>query len=181
MKLARAMRPQPTSRHCLDLDDLDAEGRVAVLEAVATYDGFGTTEFGWVQSRVRHRMLDAMRRLDVRSRSELAHIADLRKNGGDTSGLVSARHVAFARDESDFLPQDGGQEEAASTKEVTEIVFAVISSLRGKEREVADAVLLNGEPLTDVALRLRVSVSRISQLYRSVCDAIRFRVDGATR
>lgn len=180
-KIARSMRPQQSSGHCLDVDDLIAEGRVAVLEAVATYDGFGATEFGWVQKRVRHRMLDAIRRLDVRSRGELRHIANLRQNGGDAFGLVSARHVSFARDESDYLPQDGGQEEAASTKEVTEIAFAVISAMRGKEREVADAVLLNGESLTDVALRLRVTVSRISQIYKAVCDAIREQVEGDTR
>lgn len=181
MKLARSMRPQQSSGHCLDTDDLIAEGRVAVLEAVATYAGFGTNEFGWVQKRVRHRMLDAIRRLDVRSRSELREVAELRRTGADLCDLVSARHVAFARDESDFLPRDGGQEDAASTKEVTEIVFACINSLHGKDRVVADAVILNGEPMSEVAARLGVSVSRVSQIYASVCETIRYRVDGDTR
>jgi len=181
MKLARGMRPQQSSGHCLDTDDLVAEGRVAVLEAVATYDGFGTNEFGWVQKRVRHRMLDAIRRLDVRSRSELREVAALRRDGGDAFGLVSARHVAFARDESDFLPRDGGQEDAAAAKEVKEIVFAVIGSLHGKERVVADAVILGGDSMSDVAARLGVTVSRVSQIYASVCETIRYRVDGDTR
>lgn len=181
MKLARAMRPNQSTGHCLDIDDLVAEGRIGVLEAVATYDGFGTSEFGWVMRRVRHRMLDAIRRLDVRSRSELREIAERHASGSDVSDLLSARHVAFARDETDFLPRDGGQEDAASAKEVQGVVFAAIDALCGKERVVADALLLHGDTAANVAKRLGVSVARVSQLYQKVCEAIRLRVENETR
>lgn len=180
-KLAHAMHPNQSSGHCLDVDDLIAEGRVGVLEAVATYSGYGVSEFGWVMHRVQRRMLDAIRRLDVRSRSELKEIANRRLNGVDVSDLLSARHVAFARDEADFLPRDGGQDDAASAKEVQEIVFAVIDSFTGKQRAVAEALLLHGDTAANVAERLGVSVARVSQLYQSACEAIRLRVERETR
>jgi RNA polymerase sigma factor (sigma-70 family) len=181
MKLARTMRPQQSSGNCLDVDDLVAEGRIGVLEAVATYDGFGTNEFGWVMRRVRHRMLDAIRRLDVRSRSELKEIAGRKISGSDVSDLLSARHVAFARDEADFLPRDGGQEDEAAAREVQEIIFAAISALDGKARVVADEVLLRDEPMAEVAELLGVSVARVSQIYQAVCEAIRSRIEEETR
>lgn len=181
MKIAQAMRPQQSSGHCLDVDDLVAEGRVGVLEAIATYDGFGTSEFGWVASRVRHRMLDAIRRLDIRSRRELCEVAELRRLDSDTHSLMTMRHVTFARDESDFLPRDGGQEDAAFASEMKEIVISVVNGLLGKERLVADAVLLRGEPMSDVAEQLGVTVARVSQIFQSVCETIRYQVDDETR
>lgn len=174
------MRQQQSSGHCLDVDDLVAEGRVAVLEAVATYDGYGTNEFGWVLRRVRHRMLDAIRRLDMRSRRELREVAARRLSGVVSSDLLAARHIAFARDESDFMPRDGNQEEDAAAKEVAAIVLDTISDMTGKERIVADALVLHGESMAEVAERLSVTVARVSQIFQSVRDTLRYHIESST-
>src|SRR5688572_18013773 len=69
--LARRLAPIASLGQALDEEDLCAEGRIAVLEALATYEGFGIEERTWVRTRVRQRMIDAIRRLDVRSRDEM--------------------------------------------------------------------------------------------------------------
>jgi len=172
-KVARSMRPRQSSGHCLDIDDLLAEGRVAVLEAIATYDGISVAESAWVRTRVFQRMTDAIRRLDVRSRSEIRASASDAKLGVP----VLIRLVISTKDEEDFMPRDGGQEEEASRREIAELAFAVINTLRGKERAVADAVIVRGESMADVALALGVTAARVSQIYKVVCEAIRDRID----
>ncbi|MFM2418238.1 MAG: hypothetical protein RL385_2961, partial [Pseudomonadota bacterium] len=69
--LARRLLPVARFGHALDEEDLCAEGRVAVLEALRTYAGFGIEERTWVRTRIRQRMIDAIRRLDVRTRDEV--------------------------------------------------------------------------------------------------------------
>src|SRR5689334_6427254 len=69
--LARRLVPIASLGQALDEEDLCAEGRIAVLEALATYEGFGIEERTWVRTRIRQRMIDAIRRLDVRSRDEM--------------------------------------------------------------------------------------------------------------
>src|SRR5687767_7173290 len=69
--VARRLAPAARFGHALDEEDLCAEGRVAVLEALRTYAGFGIEERTWVRTRIRQRMIDAIRRLDVRTRDEV--------------------------------------------------------------------------------------------------------------
>jgi DNA-directed RNA polymerase specialized sigma24 family protein len=73
--VARRLTPAARFGHALDEEDLCAEGRVAVLEALRTYAGFGIEERTWVRTRVRQRMIDAIRRLDVRTRDEVRQSA----------------------------------------------------------------------------------------------------------
>src|SRR5687767_4349870 len=68
---AGPLAPAPPLRHAPGEEDLCAEGRVAVLEALRSYAGFGIEERTWVRTRVRQRMIDAIRRLDVRTRDEV--------------------------------------------------------------------------------------------------------------
>ena len=69
--VARRLAPAARFGQALDQEDLCAEGRIAVLEALRTYQGFGIEERTWVGTRIRQRMIDAIRRLDVRTRDEL--------------------------------------------------------------------------------------------------------------
>lgn len=169
------MHPQAALGHCLDADDLVAEGRVAVLEAVATYEGYGKSEFNWVARRIRYRMLDAIRRLDVRSRTELeAAAAQRAADDPDEEPLASRmRHLAFAKDEFFFDPAHGGQEDEASAREIVALIEAAIEGMSPRDEQVARAVVLEGKTLTDVAEQMGVSVARVSQIYGAVCDAIR--------
>src|SRR5687768_11158070 len=86
--VARRLAPAARFGHALDEEDLRAEGRVAVLEALRTYAGFGIEERTWVRTRVRQRMIDAIRKLDVRTRDEVRKGAErerARNEGGSPS------------------------------------------------------------------------------------------------
>ncbi len=174
-RIASTMYPQAALGHCLDTDDLVAEGRVAVLEAVATYEGYGASEFSWVARRVRFRMLDAIRRLDVRSRTELDAVASQRasQEPEDEPLPVRLRHLAFAKDEFFFDPVGGCQEDEASARELLRLIETAISGMSPRERVVAEAVVLEGKALSEVADSLGVTVQRVSQVYAGICEDIR--------
>ena len=174
-RIASTMYPQAALGHCLDTDDLVAEGRVAVLEAVATYEGYGSSEFTWVARRVRYRMLDAIRRLDVRSRPELEAAASQRTSQApDEDPLpVRLRHLAFAKDEFFFDPVGGGQEDEASAREILGLIEAAIAQMSPRERVVAVSVVLEGQTLSAVSAALGISVARVSQIYTALCEDIR--------
>ena len=95
--MARRLRPLAAMGQALDEDDLVAEGRIAVLEALASYGGYGIEEHTWVRTRVRQRMIDAIRRLDVRSRDEMRLAA--RHAAGELAddGEVERGRVVAAR------------------------------------------------------------------------------------
>lgn len=178
-RIAGSMYPQAALGHCLDTDDLVAEGRVAVLEAVATYEGYGSSEFSWVARRVRYRMLDAIRRLDVRSRTELDAIGAQREAEREELAEpedplpARLRHLAFAKDEFFFSPVGGDQENEAFARELLAIIEAVIREMSPRERLVGESVVLEGKTLSEVAKVLGVSVARVSQMYTGICDDIR--------
>jgi RNA polymerase sigma factor for flagellar operon FliA len=180
-RIAGTMYPQAALGHCLDTDDLVAEGRVAALEAVATYEGYGSSEFSWVARRVRYRMLDAIRRLDVRSRPELEAVAAQRtvQSPDDDPLPVRLRHLAFAKDEFFFDPVGGGQEDEASAREILALIEGAIAQMSPRERVVAVAVVLEGRTLSSVSELLGVSVARVSQIYAALCEDIRAYVSSA--
>ena len=82
--MARRLKPAASVGQALDEDDLCAEGRVAVLEALTSYEGYGIKEQTWVRTRIRQRMIDAVRRLDLRSRDEIR--LAVRHAAGETHG-----------------------------------------------------------------------------------------------
>src|SRR5678815_1742522 len=84
--MARRLRPLARAGQALDHEDLCAEGRIAVLEALRSYQGFGIEERTWVRTRVRQRMIDAVRRVDVRSRDEVR--LAVRHAAGETTNSV---------------------------------------------------------------------------------------------
>lgn len=174
-RIARSMHPQAALGHCLDADDLVAEGRVAVLEAVATYEGYGQTEFNWVARRIRYRMLDAIRRLDVRSRTELEASAVQRAADDPEQEPLACRmrHLAFAKDEFFFDPAHGGQEDEASARELVALIESAISKMSPQAERVGRAIILEGQNLTGVAEQMNVTVARVSQVYSAVCQQIR--------
>ena len=105
---ARRLKPVAALGQALDEDDLCAEGRVAVLEALSTYQGFGIEEHTWVRTRIRQRMIDSIRRLDLRSRDEMRLV--VRHAAGQTDSDEEAqrgREIAARRLVSfDSVPAD---------------------------------------------------------------------------
>ena len=170
-QIAFKMRPRSALGHCLEREDLIAEGRVAVLEAVSTYQEYGVSERSWVARMVRRRMLDAIRRLDVRSRPELERAAAWRALNPNESGSV--RVLTFVSDESELHSHDWNQEDQARAAEVAGMLKQAIERLPSRQREVAESVAFRGEDLSSIAKRLGVTVARVSQVFKAACEQIR--------
>src|SRR5262249_51534064 len=158
-----------------DEEDLHAEGRVAVLEALATYEGYGIQEQTWVRTRIRQRMIDAIRRLDPRSRDEMRLV--VRHAAGQTEGdeadrgrRIAARRVvsraaAGPADEplSATLADDreAPADEAFAATRRTRKLIAALKELPHRQREALEMGLFEGMALKEIGERMGVSESRV--------------------
>lgn len=177
---ARRLRYLASQGGALDEEDLRAEGRVAVLEALARYERYGMSEASWVANRVRQRIIDAIRRVDVRSRSE---IRDMRKYlAGEAEGrqrrrgrAVAARHCISA--DSAIGSQDPLVErlrdsrtpppdEQLELKRQRERLIAAIDGLPRRQRDALTMGLFAGLKLKEIGRRMGVSESRVCQLQK---------------
>lgn len=179
--LARRLRPLAALGQALDEDDLCAEGRVAVLEALSTYEGFGIEERTWVRTRIRQRMIDAIRRLDLRSRDEMRlavrHAAGDLPEGelAERGRLINARRLVSV----DFVPTDGeslGQrleDTHSATAEETlfaharrDGLLAAVAQLPTRQRAAVELALFEGLALREIGDRMGISESRVCQLQK---------------
>jgi RNA polymerase sigma factor for flagellar operon FliA len=179
--LARRLRPLAALGQALDGDDLCAEGRVAVLEALATYEGFGIEERTWVRTRIRQRMIDAIRRLDLRSRDEMRlavrHASGELLDGelAERGRLIHARRLISV----DVVPPDGeslGQRlEDTQSPTAEETLFAharrdgllaAVAELPSRQRSAIELALFEGLALREIGDRMGISESRVCQLQK---------------
>jgi RNA polymerase sigma factor for flagellar operon FliA len=180
--VARRLAPAARFGHALDEEDLCAEGRVAVLEALRTYAGFGIEERTWVRTRVRQRMIDAIRRLDVRTRDEVRQSAqrdrDRARNEGEADASPITREHCVRR----LVSLDslyGDSEPASST--LSEVQYAdelaeqsaqqtrlmgAIAALPPRQREAIELGLFEGLQLREIGDRMGISESRVCQLQK---------------
>ncbi len=179
--IARRLRPAASAGQALDQDDLCAEGRVAVLEALATYEGFGISEKTWVRTRIRQRMIDAIRRLDLRSRDELrlavkhssGELEDRAENerGREVAArrLVSFDHSpAGAEPLSSRLkssPQTPSDSAALGRVQGQRLIEAM-DALPPRQRRAIQLGLLEGLQLREIGNRMGISESRVCQLQK---------------
>ena len=182
--MARRLRPLASVGRALDEEDLHSEGRVAVLEALATYEGYGIQEQTWVRTRIRQRMIDAIRRLDPRSRDEMRLV--VRHAAGQTEGdeadrgrRVSARRVvsmdatgpqdeplsATIADEREM----GADEMVAATTRNRKLLDAM-RALPQRQREALELGLFEGMALKEIGERMGVSESRVCQLQKRAVE-----------
>jgi len=178
--MARRLRPLALAGRGLDVEDLEAEGRIAVLEALSTYAGFGVAEKSWVRMRVRQRMIDAIRRLDPRTRGEMrrlvAHAAGkTSEEDEEACRAIAARRVvsldvqepgreplvAQIADQSTMRPDD-----AAHANRLRAQLHGLIKRLPERARVTLELRLFEGASLSDVGAQLGVSASRACQLQR---------------
>lgn len=179
--LARRLRPLAALGQALDEDDLCAEGRVAVLEALSTYEGFGIEERTWVRTRIRQRMIDAIRRLDLRSRDEMRlavrHAAGEVLEGelAERGRLITARRLVSV----DLAPSDGeslGQrlmdthsptaEETLFAHARRDGLLAAVAQLPPRQRAAVELALFEGLALREIGDRMGISESRVCQLQK---------------
>ena len=178
---ARRLRPVASLGQALDEDDLCAEGRVAVLEALSTYQGFGIEEHTWVRTRVRQRMIDAIRRLDLRSRDEMR--LAVRHAAGQTEGddelergreIAARRLVSFDSSPADAEPlanrlRDSRApmaDDVAHDHYKREQLLAALKVLPPRQRTAIELGLFEGLALREIGDRMGISESRVCQLQK---------------
>lgn len=178
--IARRLRPVASLGQALDEDDLRAEGRIAVLEALSTYQGFGIEEGTWVRTRVRQRMIDAIRRLDLRSRDEMR--LTVRHAAGETDGaeherarrVAARRLVSIDASSNDQEPMIGRVsdpaaphiDEIADAREQHGRLMEAIGALPPRQREAIELGLFDGLALREIGDRMGISESRVCQLQK---------------
>ncbi len=179
--MARRLRPVAALGQALDEDDLRAEGRMAVLEALSTYKGFGIEEKTWVRTRIRQRMIDAIRRMDLRSRDEMR--LAVRHAAGETTDtpeeqrgrLIAARRLISI----DASPSEGGPmvdrmrdsrtrlaDELADERGKSRRLRAAMQLLPERQRQAIEMGLFGGMALREIGEQMGISESRVCQLQK---------------
>ncbi len=166
----RLFRVLQRSTNAAGIDDLCAEGRVAVLEAMSRFQQLNVNEVSWVRTRVHHRMIDMIRRFLLGSRKE----------------LVSAKKEGRAFNRTavpiDYSPDGGPAPEDWLSAEPTPRdyeskllgrVESVMHVLSSSERHVLRGVLFDGTSLTELAGQLGISVGRACQLKKQAARKVR--------
>jgi RNA polymerase sigma factor for flagellar operon FliA len=181
--VAKQLKPSAARGQALDEQDLRAEGRVAVLEALDTYRGYGISERTWVRTRVRQRMIDAIRRLDIRSRDELRTLIRGRNQASDDPDQatsekeeeIAARRLVFvdtASSESDRLGRRMCNsiaplpDELAERRTRGERLLRALRELSPRQRTAVELGLVQGLNLREIGERMGVSEARVCQLQK---------------
>jgi len=194
--MARRLRPLAALGQALDEDDLRAEGRLAVLEALSTYQGYGIEPKTWVRTRIRQRMIDAVRRMDLRSRDEMR--LAVRHAAGETTDtpeenrgrMVAARRLVSIdartadtgpmvdrmRDRRTRLADELTYERARSRQ-----LRAAIDALPERQRQAIEMGLFNGMALREIGACMGISESRVCQLQKRAVQHLHEAVAVAER
>jgi len=187
-----ALRFRAAIRRCtaLDQDDLCAEGRLAVLEALDTYGGCGVSENTWVHKRVQQRMIDAIRRIGTCSRDELRLLA--RHACGEAltdAELERARMTAARRVVSlDSTLEDGRSlleriadreapyvDDLAERLELAQRLRGAIGALRPRQR-LAIELWLQGLQLRESSERMDTCIEGVWRLRQAAVRALQAAV-----
>lgn len=198
--VARRLAPAARMGQALDQEDLWAEGRIAVLEALRTYQGFGIEERTWVGTRIRQRMIDAIRRLDMRTRDELRLTAQHQQAGADQrvdldpelrerARVLSARRLISidhspsqdaeplsARLHDHYVP---AADEVADQNALQRRLRGAIASLPERQRTAIELSLFEGLPLREIGDRMGVTESRVCQLQKRAVELLRRALAGS--
>lgn len=178
---ARRLKPVAALGQALDEEDLCAEGRVAVLEALTTYQGFGIEEQTWVRTRVRQRMIDAIRRLDLRSRDEVRlavkHAAGETENDKEAErgrAIAARRLVSLDHSHPESEPMVNRMRDSTSppadtvahSRSQRRRLLGALHVLPPRQREAIELGLFEGLALREIGDRMGISESRVCQLQK---------------
>lgn len=186
-RIAARLKPAVSRGQAIDEDDLAAEGRLAVLEALQSYQGFGVSERTWVNTRIRQRMIDAIRRLDIRTRDELR--LAMRYASGDSETEAEAekgRAVAARQLFSLDCPGADGRplmsricdaqatmpDDSAHRHEQRRRLMSAMDMLTPRQRSVLKFRLFQGMSLREVGDQLDITESRASQLQKRAVERL---------
>ncbi len=187
--MARRLRPLASAGRALDEQDLCAEGRVAVLEALRSYENYGIQEQTWVRTRIRQRMIDAIRKLDPRSRDEMRLV--VKHATGQTSGEEQERGNAIAARRLVSMDTCAPEEEPLSVRLADEHtpwadeaahdlqqrrdLLDAIAALPRRQRTALELGLFQGLALKEIGHRMGISESRVCQLQKRAVEHLSAR------
>lgn len=184
MVRAEACRLKLGARYgaALDREDLRAEGRMAVLEALERYEGFGVDERTWVRVRVRQRMLDALRQFDLLSRDEEDFLAQRGRwrTAGDgpeererarllqVRALVSFDGAGFAE-----VERVASVDEEVARRQLLRRVARGIAMLPSRQRTAVELLLYEGLSLSEIGERMGITEAGACYLQRCAIAGLR--------
>jgi len=189
--LARRYRPRGAVATVLDLDDLMAVGRMAVLEALERYEAYGIEESTFVRTRIQQRMIDAIRQVDTRTREE-NRLLRAHAEGDDSVDERRARAIAARRTISldqpmgelgpmvDLLESDEPNAEVLSHRARRhEELQAALDTLPERQREAVSLCLEHGLRLREIGERMGISESRVCQLQKTAIRRLNGQISAA--
>lgn len=184
--LSRRLLPLAASGRALDRDDLVAEGRVAVLEALDRYKGYGIPERIWVKTRIRQRMIDTIRKYDIRSREELSLCRRHAQGQADASeeeqgrALRARRLVSISSQRDDepisallFDDQAVSAEQVAVMNARLKSLLDALRHIPARQRDAFSLGAFEGLGAREISGRMGVSESRVCQLQKRAIERIR--------
>ena len=185
--LSRRLLPLAASGRALDRDDLVAEGRVAVLEALSRYKGFGIPERIWVKTRIRQRMIDTIRKYDLRSREELRLCRQHAQGKIDAADEEHGRKLRARQLVSLTSPRNGEpvaleDEHAESTEQIAyararmERLIDALQQIPERQRDAFFLGVFEGLGAREIGTRMGVSESRVCQLQKRAVERIRLLI-----
>jgi RNA polymerase sigma factor (sigma-70 family) len=163
----------------IDQTDLESEGRVAVLEALQTYEGYGVRERTWVQNRINQRMMDVVRQADIKTRGERSLETDeQRRVYRKILSIKEKIKTEDARTYEDIIPDPAASIRALDDKESRRaLVLWAAEKERLTDRQKGVLFLSlesnGGYGPRDIGIILGVTEGRVSQLMRRACERVR--------
>ncbi|MBN2056996.1 sigma-70 family RNA polymerase sigma factor [bacterium] len=190
----------------IELSELDAWGRLGLLQAAGSYDHGGGSSFKtFAHYRIRGAIYDGLRQIGCLTRDQYAKV----KFSSRADDLMSAESSATRTECSETLEQkagrllsiasdlvpvfllscegtqdltsgmeDGGKspEEEVSLSEERAILADLMEGLSDRERLLITMYYYQDKPLSDVAQELRLSKSWVSRMHNTVIRKLRDRM-----
>jgi RNA polymerase sigma factor (sigma-70 family) len=153
--IARRLLPTARATRALDMSDLVSEGRIAVWEALQRYDG-GMVEGRFFALRIRHRMIDAMRRCSDYTRQEMR------------TGDSKVQRVFSLKDEDVMSTRPSQEMEVLASQ-----VLRALDRLSARERHIV--LMRDVEEWTgsEVGADIGVTEARVCQLRKESIARVR--------
>ncbi|QQR90273.1 MAG: sigma-70 family RNA polymerase sigma factor [Myxococcales bacterium] len=161
----------------LDTEDLVSEGQIATLEALRDFRNFGMSEKNWVALRVRQRMIDAIRRMDPRSRTTTCRSQTHEAETANPSpprlrlvhGYKNTQEKAPIYDYSQAIRLVADSDTPTADDIVyrnsqRQLIATALTYLSERQRMALQLKLQEDLDLQEIGIRMGISISRVRQL-----------------
>lgn len=155
-------------------EDVRGDAILGLVEAAAYYDPHRPEPFeGFAPQRIRGAIQDGLRRGDIVPRRKRTEI---NKSRATDNPLPSPKMVG-AEALNTVAREDRNPEEEADRNQRILMVRKAVAKLPARLQQLLDLYLVEGKTLDEVGKILRVSESRISQLYKRAVTLLRAEME----